>query len=81
MKKLAFIILTITLIGCNCTKKASANLIQDCPEEKIVNNMPTVGDDKTPKEYYIYKGERKEIKEFDANWIAKNCTVKTSVVH
>ena len=56
-------------------------MIQDCPDEKITNNMPTVGDNNAPKEYYIYKGERKEIKDFDAKWVAKNCNVKASTVY
>ena len=38
--------------------------------------MPTIIDGnapKTPNEYYIYKRERREIEEFDAAWIEKNC--------
>ncbi|MCL9806117.1 hypothetical protein NAT51_11315 [Flavobacterium amniphilum] len=81
MKKLSFLTLTIILASCNCTKKASTTLIQDCPDEKIVDKMPTVGESNTPKEYYIYKGERKEIKDFDAAWVSKNCNVKTTTVH
>lgn len=80
MKKLIFALFTATLLSCNCTKTTTA-LIKDCPDEKIVNKMPTVGENNTPQEYYIYKGERKEIKDFDANWVAKNCTVKESSVY
>ncbi len=54
-------------------------LIKDCPSEKIVNKMPTVGKDETPKEYYIYKGQRKEISDFDKEWIKKYCKVKITV--
>lgn len=69
MKILFFIIAAFTLSSCAVAK------IQDCPEEKIINKMPKVIDGKsqTPNEYYIYKGERREIKEFDAPWIEKNC--------
>ena len=70
MKILFFIIAAFTLSSCAVAK------IQDCPEEKIINKMPTIIDGnapKTPNEYYIYKGERREIKEFDAAWIEKNC--------
>ncbi len=37
--------------------------------------MPKVIDanSEMPNEYYIYKGQRREIKEFDAAWIEKNC--------
>jgi hypothetical protein len=81
MKKLSFLVLTIILMSCNCTKNTNTTLIQDCPDEKIVDKMPTVGESTTPKEYYIYKGERKEIKDFDASWVSKNCNVKTTTVH
>ena len=69
MKILFFIIAAFTLSSCAVAK------IQDCPEEKIINKMPKVIDGKsqTPNEYYIYKGERREIKEFDTTWIEKNC--------
>lgn len=61
-----------------CSEKKP--LIKDCPDEKIVNKMPTTGNTATPKEYYIYKGERHEISEFDSTWISKNCQVKTTEV-
>ncbi len=69
MKILFFIIVAFTLSSCAVAK------IQDCPEEKIINKMPKVIDGKsqTPNEYYIYKGQRREIKEFDTTWIEKNC--------
>ena len=70
MKILFVIIAAFTLSSCAVAK------IQDCPEEKIINKMPTIIDGnapKTPNEYYIYKGERREIKEFDTAWIEKNC--------
>ena len=69
MKILFFIIAAFTLSSCAVAK------IQDCPEEKIINKMPKVIDGKsqTPNEYYIYKGQRREIKEFDTTWIEKNC--------
>ena len=34
------------------------------------------------KEYYIYKGERKEISDFDKAWLDKNCpNIKVQEVH
>ncbi len=47
--------------------------IQDCPETKIINRMPTVGVSAKPSEYYIYKGARREITEFDQEWVKRNC--------
>lgn len=57
------------------------NLIKDCPEELISNQMPTTGKHNKANQYYIYKGMRKEIKEFDSVWVNKNCKVKVTVVH
>ena len=78
--KIALIISTIAILF-SCKKdKALCNLIQDCPDEKIINKMPPV-DLANPNEYYIYKGVRKEIEEFDNEWVKKNCVVKESVVY
>ncbi len=53
-----------------------------CPEEKIINQMPTIGVDKSDvsREYFIYKGERREVAEFDMNWVNQNCEVVETVV-
>ena len=69
MKILFVIIAALTLSSCAVAK------IQDCPKEKIINKMPKVidGNSQTPNEYFIYKGQRREIKEFDTAWIEKNC--------
>ncbi len=72
---------TMILLAVVTSQCENKNLIKDCPEEKIINKMPTVGDSKLPNEYYIYKGERKEINEFDATWISENCKVPVSEVH
>lgn len=63
------------------TTSTNNDLIKDCPEELIRNQMPSVGKPNKPNQYYIYKGIRKEIKEFDSVWVSKNCKVKTTVVH
>lgn len=51
----------------------AAHKIQDCPEAKIINRMPTIGESSKPSEYYIYQGKRKELSDFDQNWVKKNC--------
>lgn len=77
--------LFIFLTACGCQKTSKDQpLIKDCPEEKIINKMPSISDDSsqnTPDAYYIYQGNRKEIEEFDAEWVKKNCQVKTTVVY
>lgn len=61
---------------------SSTGLIKDCPDERIHNAMP-ITDSKQPsrKDYYIYKGQRKEIEDFDSLWIIKNCKVLFKVVY
>lgn len=70
--------LLLAVVASQCENK---NLIKDCPDEKIVNKMPSVGNSNQTNEYYIYKGERKEINEFDATWISENCKVTVTEVH
>lgn len=79
MYKLAVLSCISLTTASTCTNQKT--LIKDCPEEKIINKMPSVGTSSTPKEYYIYKGERHEISEFDSIWISKNCQVKTTDVY
>lgn len=58
--------------------------IKDCPSEKIINMMPVMCI-RAPcpaidNSYYIYNGVRKEITDFDANYVKNNCSVKETVV-
>jgi hypothetical protein len=55
------------------------NPIKDCPEVLIRNQMPSVGRPYKQSEYYIYKGLRRELKEFDSVWVSKHCAVKVIV--
>lgn len=61
----------------------SNDLIKDCPEELISNQMPSLGKSNSnmANQYYIYKGMRKEINEFDSVWVNKHCKVKVTIVH
>ncbi|OGN02639.1 MAG: hypothetical protein A2655_02875 [Candidatus Yanofskybacteria bacterium RIFCSPHIGHO2_01_FULL_43_42] len=68
------------------TPTPSVNLLKVCPEEWYVNQMPgTVGletdQNKIPNEYFIYKGIRRELSEFDINWVKTNCSVRPQVVY
>lgn len=63
------------------TGEQHAALIRDCPEEKIINRMPTVGESSEAKTYFIYKGERRELEEFDLEWVEANCEVTETEVH
>ncbi len=93
MKKLSLIILLIIIVIVlsvttsikkylpgNDAAPAESALLQTCPDEKIINRMPgpgTVGE----SSYYIVNGERKEIAEYDAAWVAANCTVPEQIVY
>jgi uncharacterized protein with ParB-like and HNH nuclease domain len=58
------------------------SLIRDCPDQRIQNAMPITDHKQTTrKDYYIYKGERKELEEFDSLWVIINCKVRTTVVY
>lgn len=73
----------IALLFASCkSKKTSDNisndLIKTCPEEWIQNRMPGPGTNF--EEYYIIDGKRRELKEFDLEWVKKNCNIKPTVV-
>lgn len=65
---------------------STKSLLKSCPTEKIVNEMPVVCI-KAPcknverESYYIYNGKRAEIKDFDAEYVRNNCTVRETIVH
>ena len=57
-------------------------LICDCPEY-LVDSSPALNDisfDPVPPArpylYYIYDGKRREVSEFDNNWLRENCTIR-----
>ncbi len=76
---------SLTIFGNSCSLKKSSStkkssLIQACPEEWIQNLMPGPEKSETPREYFIYEGQRRELKEFDLSWIKKNCNIKPQIV-
>ena len=58
-----------------------------CPEEWFDDQMPRVINDKVPdiregsSQYFIIGGERKEIKDYDLDWIRDNCTIKPQIIY
>ena len=59
-----------------------ANKIRECPDSWIENRMPSVSDKPSEKkQYFIVNGERKEIKEYDLEWIVENCNITPQVVY
>ncbi|MDD3788357.1 MAG: hypothetical protein PHO94_06645 [Petrimonas sp.] len=89
MNKIIFIfaLALLATAGCSCKKPVlQSGKIQDCPEVMIINKMPQIIDDNAknpppPSRYYIYKGVRREIAEFDSVWVSRNCDVEQQVVY
>ena len=63
------------------TPKPPVSLLKACPEQWYVDRMPSVGSSDVSKEYFIYKGSRRELIEFDVEWVKSNCSVKPSYVY
>jgi len=90
-KKKLFILITLfiiigvfaTLVVLKYPEFIPSTKLKLCPDELISNQMPrTAGTgDKTPSQYFIMNGERREMKEFNTSWVQKNCNFKKQVVH
>ena len=83
MNKLLYLFIVVaTFTSCKTHQIKEQALIQDCPEEKIVNKIPgppVKGE--AEKIYYIYQGKRVSPKQFDQQWLEKNCDIKETVVY
>ncbi len=84
MKKIIFIIilgiLAIIFIP-KLINKYNVQLLQECPDEMIINRMPSIDDSDTNNSYYIKDGKRHEISEYDAVWVNMNCKLKVQEVY
>lgn len=82
-KSYLLIALLIVFLSACCAKKHKdvhqVILLQVCPDEWIQNKMPST-DAQSANEYFIYEGKRREIKEFDMEWVKKNCSIKPQIV-
>ncbi len=61
--------------------KYNVQLIRECPDEMIVNRMPSVGELNNNNSYYIKDGIRREISEYDEVWVNMNCKLKVQEVY
>src|SRR3989338_9360709 len=58
------------------------DLLRVCPSEEIINKMPTLTPSQNPPSiYFILEGERRELTEFDLQWVAANCDVGEQAVY
>jgi len=59
--------------------------LQFCPDEWIDNQMPTTielgSEMPTRRDYYRADGVRREISEFDENWVKENCDLERQIVY
>jgi len=54
--------------------------LQLCPDEWIDDQAPGGFSDQYQRQYFILNGERREIEEFDMEWIQENCNLEKQVV-
>ncbi len=84
MKTITFIIilgiLAIIFIP-KLVNKYNVQLLRECPNEMIINRMPTVGESDKNNSYYIKDGMRREISEYDEVWVNMNCKLKVQEVY
>ena len=84
---LIIVIVALTVVGGyfvlnNRSTTPTPTPLRVCPEKWYDNRMPsTVGSNDVPREYFIYKGVRRELSEFDVNWVKTNCSVKPQAVY
>lgn len=78
LKAIIFLLCTFSiLIHLGCKPRKSPKLLQICPDEWYLNSMPSIDQKNAlPAEYFIIDGERRELKEFDLDWIRNNCEIK-----
>lgn len=62
---------------------SSPQLLGVCPSQKVSNQMPTTDypNQNPPSTYYILNGVRRELTEFDQDWVGSNCSVPTQTVY
>ncbi len=60
----------------NQVAPVSVSKIHACPDEWIENKMPAVNQSgSSPREYFIFAGQRKELSDYNVEWIRLNCKV------
>lgn len=84
-----FLVLAIGILGMLLTGQTVTNVqttrqkttaqstkIKECPDAWYENKMP--GPDNKTEEYLVFEGERKEIANYDLEWVQQNCEVNKS---
>ena len=80
--KIALIVLIVFLAGLvGYFVFSTGNPLRVCPDEWYVNRMPSIGRNNTSNEYFSYKGERRELSEFDVDWVKTNCSIEPQILY
>ena len=85
-KSLSLLIIVIVIVAVSISffvfvKNKNSPSIRGCPDEWIENRMPSVEGDNSERQYFIFDGKRKEIKNYDLDWIKSSCSVKVQYVY
>jgi len=71
---ITFIILVLLALYIFVVKNNDTRtLMRECPDAWYVNKMPGSGSKNS--EYLVVKGKRAELKDYDIEWIKKNCDI------
>ena len=76
MKNIWALLSLFVLASCS-----GGELLQVCPDELVVNEMPSTNVEVETNEYYLLDGTRREIEEFDAEYVTENCEVPEQIVY
>jgi len=52
-----------------------------CPDEWILNNMPSVVGSNASNEYFIVNGSRVELDQYDVDWVQEYCGITKQIVY
>lgn len=52
-----------------------------CPDEWIINRMPSFVENAAPNEYFIVNGSRVELDEYDVDWVERYCGLTKQEVY
>jgi hypothetical protein len=56
-------------------------LERSCPDEWYHNRMPTIQGTVEEDQYFVADGERRELKEYDVDWVRANCAIEVQEVY
>ncbi|MDD5221491.1 MAG: hypothetical protein PHV47_02745 [Candidatus Pacebacteria bacterium] len=65
-------------IEVSCDNK---NLLRICPDIWYDNKMPSIDGENTVMEYFVLNKERRELSEFDLEWVIDNCQIEKRIVY